>query len=136
MKSIEEYLSPQAKVWLERMSEREEKHPGRVLSAIIERYMELEDRQDVESVDRLVETLVHGPAQIIQALEDERAKVAAFTERANNTLQFIRLYCAQLHARRHMDENGHSRYTINPAIRRMLFVDEFEVEEEDGFEIR
>lgn len=135
MKTLEEDLSPQAKLWLERMAEKEEKTPGRVLSQIIEGYMELEEKSGEENVNRLLETLVNGPKLFSESIEAEIAKAADLNEKASNVLQIIRLYCAQIHALRNLNERGEPRYTIRPEEKAILF-DQNQPEPGEEIEIR
>jgi predicted DNA-binding protein len=123
MKPIEEDLSPQAKLWVERLSQEEGREPGRIISQIIESYMEMEKTPGEATVEKLVENLAHGPAQIVSALEKERESLRSLTERAENLLQILRLYCIQLHTRKNLGKKGEPIYTIKKKEKEIIFDD-------------
>lgn len=131
MKSIEEDLSPQAKIWVERLAQKEGREPGRILSQIIESYMELEENPGEATVEKLVEKLKHGPSELVAALEKEREGIHNLTERAENLLQILRLYCVQLHARKNLGKNGEPVYTIKQKEKEVFFEELPETPEED-----
>lgn len=137
MHNIEEDLSPQAKIWVEHLSKKEGRKPGRIISQIIEFCMELESAHGEGTVEALVERLTHGPTEMIQGLETEKAAMHDFIERAENLLQIIRLYCVQLHTRKNLGKRGEPIYTVKEKEKKMFF-DEApnltELGEEDGIQ--
>ena len=135
MEKLEDSLSPNAKLWLERMGKNEEKSAGRVLSQIIEGYMELEEKLGEESVQRLLELMIHGPGRVVEILETEISKVSDLAERSENTLSILRLYCAQLHSNRHIGKNGEIIYRIGKEERELLF-QEPDPDQDGGLDIR
>lgn len=120
-KTLEEQLSPKAKLWLERISAREARSPGRVLSEIIEHCCELEENLGEEGTSQLIETLVKGPEQALKELKKLKDEIAQIAEELSNTNLIVRLYCAQLHARKNVTSKGTPKYVIGGPEKELLF---------------
>jgi hypothetical protein len=118
---MEDQLSPKALLWLKRVGKKEGQSPWQILSRVIEAYMELEEKMGEEGVTRLVEVLENGPGEIVAKLEVERLKLAEFNERAQGTLSVMRLYTAQLHARRNINDRGEVAYELGGEEKETLF---------------
>lgn len=119
--SIEEQLSPMAKLWLERVSIREARKPGRIISEIIERCCELEADLGEEGMGQVIDTLIRGPERALKELEKLKNEITQINEELGNTNLIIRLYCAQLHARKNITSRGIPKYVIGSQEKEMLF---------------
>jgi hypothetical protein len=114
-------ISPRARLWLERVSVEEGRNPGRILSEIIEQYLEMEQDVGRESVARLLECLVHGPKEALQRMEEEKSRWEQLREKMEDMVDAAKIFAAQMVAERTIEETGEPRFRLKEGEKEILF---------------
>ena len=114
-------LSPAAARWVARVAGEEGRDPGRVISQIIESYLELEEEKGRESVERLRRLIAAGPGKMLEVLEGETREWGELRQKIEDLAEATKIYMSQLVCEKMMDENGEPKFRVSEEEKEILF---------------